>query len=368
MQIEQRSLFKKIDFTFISVILALNIVGLINVYSATHSDFINNKIFISQIFWITGGWFVYLICTFIDYKFFIRFSYFLYFINIGLLILVQFIGKSFYGAQRWLDFKFFRFQPSETMKITLILILTAILIRKKTEGKNLNLKELIPPLILTAIPFVLTVKQPDLGTAMTLLAIAISMILFVGVQKRIIIASIILASITLPITWSYGLKSYQKQRVLTFLDPSKDPKGAGYNSIQSKIAVGSGGLFGKGFRKGSQSQLEFLPEQHTDFIFSVLSEEHGFMGSISLVGLFALLLTLGIHIAQQARDKTGALLTIGILSTIFWHMCINIGMVSGLLPIVGIPLPLISYGGSNMLTTMFGLGLISSVSFRKFLF
>ncbi len=368
MQIEQRNTLKKFDLTFMSVILALNIVGVINVYSATHSDLINNKIFISQVFWVTGGWLVYFICTFIDYKFFVRISYFLYFINLGLLLLVQFIGKSFYGAQRWLDLKLFRFQPSETMKITLILLLTTLLVRKSKEGKDLSLKELITPLILTAIPFGLTVKQPDLGTAMTLLAIAASMILFVGVQKRIIIASIILASITVPITWSYGLKSYQKQRILTFLDPSKDPRGAGYNSIQSKIAVGSGGLFGKGFRKGSQSQLEFLPEQHTDFIFSVLSEENGFIGSISLIGLFALLLALGIHIAQQARDKIGALLTIGILSTIFWHTCINIGMVSGLLPIVGIPLPLISYGGSNMLTTMFGLGLVSSVSFRKFLF
>jgi rod shape determining protein RodA len=164
------------------------------------------------------------------------------------------------------------------------------------------------------------------------------------------------------------LHDYQKNRVLTFMSPNNDPRGSGYNSIQSKIAVGSGRFFGKGFRKGTQSQLEFLPERHTDFIFSVLSEEHGFVGSLAVVGLFCTLFHLGIRIAMHARDKFGALLTVGVMSYVFWHMFVNIGMVIGLLPIVGVPLPLLSYGGSSMLTTMAGLGLVSSIAYRRYLF
>jgi rod shape determining protein RodA len=168
--------------------------------------------------------------------------------------------------------------------------------------------------------------------------------------------------------WFFALHDYQKHRVYTFLDPNLDPRGKGYNSIQSKIAVGSGRVFGKGFRKGTQSQLEFLPERHTDFIFSVLSEEHGFVGSITTIGLFATLFMLGVRIASQAREKAGAILTVGVMCILFWHMFINIAMVIGLLPIVGVPLPLLSYGGSNMLTTMAALGLVSSVSYRKHMF
>ncbi|MCC6276874.1 MAG: rod shape-determining protein RodA, partial [Oligoflexia bacterium] len=174
--------------------------------------------------------------------------------------------------------------------------------------------------------------------------------------------------LALPIAWNFGLKEYQKNRVLTFLDPNRDPRGAGYNSIQSKIAVGSGKLIGKGFRKGTQSQLEFLPERHTDFIFSVLSEEHGFVGSITTLGLFTLLFIVGIRIASQAKDKFGSLIVIGVMSILFWHMFVNMGMTTGILPIVGIPLPLVSYGGSSLLTTMVGMGLVSSVGLRRFLF
>jgi rod shape determining protein RodA len=174
--------------------------------------------------------------------------------------------------------------------------------------------------------------------------------------------------IALPAAWTWVLHDYQKNRIFTFLYPDRDPRGAGYNSIQSKIAVGSGRVLGKGFRKGTQSQLEFLPERHTDFIFSVLSEEHGFIGSVTTVGLFAVLFLLGTRIASQARDKAGSLIAIGVMALLFWHMFVNIGMVIGLLPIVGIPLPLLSYGGSSMLTTMTAMGLVSSVAYRKFLF
>jgi rod shape determining protein RodA len=171
-----------------------------------------------------------------------------------------------------------------------------------------------------------------------------------------------------PIAWNFGLKEYQKNRVLTFLSPGRDPRGSGYNSIQSKIAVGSGKVLGKGFRKGTQSQLEFLPERHTDFIFSVLSEEHGFIGSVTTLGLFIILYLMAIRIAIQARDKAGALIVVGVLAYMFWHVFVNMSMVIGLMPIVGVPLPLLSYGGSSMLSTMLGMGLISSVAYRRYLF
>jgi rod shape determining protein RodA len=183
-----------------------------------------------------------------------------------------------------------------------------------------------------------------------------------------LIFAAIAAVVSAPIVWNFGLKDYQKNRVLTFLSPGRDPRGTGYNSIQSKIAVGSGKVLGKGFRKGTQSQLEFLPERHTDFIFSVLSEEHGFIGSVTTLGLFVILYLMAVRIAISARDKAGALIVVGIFCYLFWHVFINMGMVIGILPIVGVPLPLLSYGGTSLLTTMTGLGLISSVAYRRYLF
>jgi len=219
-----------------------------------------------------------------------------------------------------------------------------------------------------ALPFALVVKQPDLGTAMMLVAIGGSMLLFVKVRKSILITALLAVVIAVPVAWNFGLRDYQKNRVLTFLSPTTDPRGTGYNSIQSKIAVGSGKFWGKGFRKGTQAQLEFLPERHTDFIYSVLSEEWGFAGSIFVIGCFMILFLISTKIANQANDKFAALLIIGVMSYVFWHMFINIGMVIGLLPIVGIPLPLLSYGGTSMLTTMCGLGVVSSVAYRRYLF
>lgn len=227
---------------------------------------------------------------------------------------------------------------------------------------------LIRPAAILLPPFALTVIQPDLGTAMLLAIISGSMILFIGVRPAILIIAAIACVVAAPLIWNFGLRDYQRDRVMTFLSPGRDPRGAGYNSIQSKIAVGSGQILGKGFRKGSQSQLEFLPERHTDFIFSVLSEEHGFVGSITTLALFLVIFFMGVRIASQAPDKMGALVAIGVTAYLFWHVTINMGMVIGLLPIVGVPLPLLSYGGSSMLTTMVAMGLLSSVAYRRYLF
>ncbi len=369
MQLQERTFLKRIDWNFALVILALNIIGLINLYSATHGAQSTgmSRLFISQIFWLVVGWFMYFLTTFIDYSLFMRLAWVIYVVNLIALISVIFVGKVALGAQRWLDFGFFSYQPSETMKVAVVLVLAKYL-SGKSYPDGMGMKELILPGLIAFIPFAITVEQPDLGTAMMIFIIASSMLLFVRIKPKILITVSLVALFALPVAWTWGLKEYQKNRVLTFVYPGRDPRGAGYNSIQSKIAVGSGQVFGKGFRKGTQSQLEFLPERHTDFIFSVLSEEHGFVGSSATVILFGLLFVLGTRVASQARDKAGALLTIGVMSILFWHMFINIGMVIGLLPIVGVPLPLLSYGGSSMLTTMTAMGLVSSVAYRKFLF
>lgn len=370
LHVEERNLFKKLDINLIIVILALNVIGLINLYSATHGPNSTDvaSLFISQIMWLIVGWTVFLVMTLLDYSLVSRVAYAIYAVNLLAIIYVTFFGKVALGAQRWIDLGFFRYQPSETMKLAMIMLMAKILATRSTHGPGMGFKEMFSPLLILGIPFIFVVEQPDLGTAMMLAAIGGSMLIFAKVKRIILATAVILGIIALPVAWKFVLHDYQKNRILTFLSPTSDPRGTGYNSIQSKIAVGSGRFFGKGFMKGTQSQLEFLPERHTDFIYSVLSEEHGFVGSMAALGLFCFLFITGIRVAMNARDKFGALLTVGVLCYIFWHMFVNVGMVIGLLPIVGVPLPLLSYGGSSMLTTMAGLGIVSSVAYRRYLF
>lgn len=370
LRVEERTILKRIDWNFVFVILALNLVGLINLYSATHGPHSQDvePLFINQIIWLIVGWSVFFIVTFIDYAFVSKIALLIYLLNMGAIVATTFFGKIALGAQRWIDFGFFRYQPSETMKLALIMLMARFLQSRSTEGSGMGIKELFMPLLILGIPFVFIVEQPDLGTALMIGAIGGTMVLFMKIRRWILGAVITAGIIAAPIAWNYVLRDYQKNRIINFLSPTNDPRGTGYNSIQSKIAVGSGKLFGKGFRKGTQSQLEFLPERHTDFIFSVLSEEYGLFGSVLTLGLFCTLFILGLRIASSAREKFGALLTVGVLAYVFWHMFINMGMVIGLLPIVGVPLPLLSYGGSSMLTTMAGLGLVSSVAYRRYIF
>lgn len=368
-QVEERNFLSRIDLNYAFAIFALNLIGLINLYSATHGIFHRDRsdLFFMQIAWLFVGWSIFIAMTLIDYRALVKRAYWIYGVNLAALLAVSFVGTISYGARRWLDLGFFKYQPSETMKVIMILVMAKILSAKPTD-KSMGIKELIFPALLVMVPWVLTVKQPDLGTATMLMVTAGSMILFIGIRRPILIFVAVIGIVAAPLVWNFGLKDYQRDRVLTFMTPGRDPRGTGYNSIQSKIAVGSGKIVGKGFRKGTQSQLEFLPERHTDFIYSVLSEEHGFIGSFITLGLFFILYLMMIKIASQARDKAGTLIVIGVGGYLFWHMFVNMGMVMGLLPIVGVPLPLISYGGSSMMTTMAALGLISSVAYRKYLF
>lgn len=370
LQVEERTLLNRIDWNFVVCILALNVIGLFNLYSATHGPYSTHvePLFINQIIWLLIGWSIFFIMTLVDYRITHRIGIIVYILNLAAVLAVTFFGTVALGGQRWIDLGFFRYQPSETMKIAMILILARALAPKSVDGPGMGLRDLAVPLILMGIPFVLVVEQPDLGTATMLIAISGSMLMFMKIRGWIIASLLTFATIAAPVAWNYVLRDYQKNRIITFLNPGNDPQGKGYNSIQSKIAVGSGKLIGKGFRKGTQSQLEFLPERHTDFIYSVLSEEFGFVGSFLTILVFTTLFIIGLRIAATARDKYGALLTIGVLCYLFWHMFVNVGMVIGLLPIVGIPLPLLSYGGSSMLTTMAGLGLVSSVAYRRYLF
>lgn len=365
---QQNTIFKRVNIYLLLSILSLNIIGLINLLSATTNIAKHLKgVFNDQIIWNGIGWAFLIFLTFTSYRLFVRYAYYLYALNIAALVAVMVIGKSSYGAQRWIDLGFFNYQPSETMKLAMILVLAKYLSRFDPRT-GLSFKDLFVPAILIGIPFTLTAKQPDLGTALLVLMISGLMLLTMRIRWRVLITALCLALVAGPIAWKVGLKTYQKNRVLTFLYPNRDPRGAGYNSIQAKIAVGSGQLFGKGFRNGSQSQLEFLPEKQTDFIFCVLSEEHGFLGCIATLGVYAILLLSIIQTAISSKDMYGSLVCIGVFSLILWHVFINTAMVTGLLPIVGVPLPLISYGGTSTLTIMIGLGWVSSVYFRKDMF
>lgn len=288
----------------------------------------------------------------------------LYIGGILLLIAVLIIGHTGKGAQRWLNLGFFKFQPSELLKIACPMMLAYYLQNKELPIK---LRHVFVCLIFIAIPSLLIAKQPDLGTSLLIAASGLFIIFFAGVKWRYIITSVILGLMSLPVLW-YVLHDYQRQRILTFIYPEKDPLGSGYHILQSKIAIGSGGLFGKGWLNGSQSHLQFLPEKTTDFIFAVLGEEFGLSGAIILLIIYTLILLRCLDISSKAQD-TFSRLTAGSLAMAFFiYIFVNIGMVSGMLPVVGLPLPLVSYGGTSMVTIMAAFGIIMSIrSHRKLL-
>ena len=366
---EEKSFLKRFDFFLAANVLFLHLIGLLVVYSATYVAQLDrlSSLFTSQLIWVVLSWFLYLFLTLFNYNWLKKICYPLYFLNLLALLAVKWGSPKSAGVDRWIDLGFFHYQPSETMKIILILVL-AYEFSSRNLHESLNFRSLIKPLILILIPFFLIISQPDLGTAMILFLTVTSLLLFVKVKKSLVLGSLAALVLSLPLMWNYGLKTYQKNRVLTFLNPDRDPRGAGYNSIQSKIAVGSGAFWGKGFLEGTQSQLAFLPERHTDFIYSVLSEEFGFLGSLVTFTLFIFLLLQILNISFHSKDSFGALLVLGGGFYLFWHIFVNIGMVLGLLPVVGAPLPFLSYGGSSMITTMFFLGLVSSVSLRRYIF
>ncbi len=358
---------KKFNWNLLILEVILFGVGIWNLISATGVQDKSLGLYKQQLLWFGIGMAMTAIILFFHYSALSRIAYLIYFANLLLLVAVLVFGKSTLGAKRWIGFGALRIQPSEFMKLSMVIMLAKYFERDRTVN-GYGIKELILPTLLVMIPAALIILQPDLGTAMVLLLTYGSIMLFLKIERKTLLAIMLCAVVAMPVVYKFGLKPYQQQRIHTFVDPMSDPKGSGYNSIQSMIAVGSGQLMGKGYRKGTQSQLNFLPEHHTDFIFSVFSEEHGFVGCIIVVALYLIFLSNGLSVAYQSHDKFGVLLALGIVTVLFWHVFINMGMVMGLLPIVGVPLPFLSYGGSALVTAILGVAVLTNIANKKFMF
>ena len=347
---------KELDYVLLISVLILSFISLIVMYSTdggeilyhTKSHFGKLAIFFPMM----------IIIAFFNFKYWHAFAYFFYLIIILLLVWVSFFGIKASGSQRWMDLYLFVLQPSELMKISVILCLAKYYHRIKIENVN-SFTGIIFVLTIIMIPTIFVISQPDLGTSVLIALSGLIVLWLGGVRVKYFIFSLITFLISLPFIISF-LKPYQKLRILTFLDPDRDPLGAGYQIIQSKIAIGSGGLDGKGFLKGTQSYLDFLPEKHTDFIFTLFSEEFGFIGSIGLLILYTIIIIRIIRIGAISRSNFSKLFCFGFAFSIFIYIVVNLSMVLGLLPIVGSPLPIMSYGGSSMLATMIGFGIVLS--------
>jgi rod shape determining protein RodA len=324
----------------------------------------NTDLYLTQLSAIALGIIVMAVCLAIDYRTLTDKSHFIYLAIIGLLVYVLLFGSVSKGAQRWISFGSLNLQPSELAKIAVALVLA------KFFGENRrgvpNLGDLLVAGGLMLLPFALIAQQPDLGTAVTLLPIFLGVAFVGGLRLRVLGIALLVALVLTPVAWRWGLKDYQRTRIATFLDPAQDPRGSGYQQIQAQITVGSGGLWGKGFTKGTQGQFRFLPEAQTDFVFSVLAEEHGFAGVLVALGLYLFVIVRAIDAARLAKDRLGAYLVIGVLSGFTFQVIYNVTMSAGLAPVKGLPLPLMSYGGSSMIATLAGFGLILNVRMRRF--
>ncbi|BBK39994.1 rod shape-determining protein RodA [Allostella vacuolata] len=347
----------QINWLLVLLLTAIAGVGFAMLYSAAGGSFQPwaEKQMLRFAFGLTGM----ILVALVDLRVWLRLAYIIYALALALLLAVEIRGEIGMGAQRWIDFGFIQIQPSEIMKIALVLALARYFHSLDMEDIGRPLLLLLPTALVFA-PAILVLKQPDLGTAIMLIAGGGVLFFIAGVRlwKFAAVLGVVIASI--PIAWEL-LRDYQKKRVYTFLNPEADPLGAGYHIIQSKIALGSGGVFGKGFLLGSQSHLSFLPEKQTDFIFTMLAEEWGLVGGLTLIGLYALVILYGFLIALRSHNQFGRLLALGITSTLFLYAFINCGMVMGLIPVVGVPLALVSFGGTAMLTVLFGMGLVMGV-------
>lgn len=357
-------LYKDFDKSLVLIALLIFVIGILTVYSATEARDLPfaESFFAKQGVSMAIAFIFTLIAISVSYQKFIDLSYLIYAVNLVLLALVLIIGKAKLGAQRWFSIGGFAFQPSEFIKLSLILVMSGYLgTRKDIMHRPASL---LAPCFLVGLPFILVLLQPDLGTALLLLPIFFAMLIVGGANGKYIIGMIILGASAAPFFWQI-LREYQRQRLLVFINPNIDPLGAGYTIIQSRIAIGSGGLVGKGWLNGTQNQLNFLPERHTDFIFSVVGEEFGFLGASALVILFFVLVKKAFVISSQTSDMYGKCIATGIGVMLAMQVIINVGMTLGLMPVVGIPLPLVSYGGSSLLSTMIAIGLLLNVGMRR---
>ena len=365
-----RRLIENFDWSIIWVLFAIISVGLLSIYSALYFQVKahpTGNLFIRQLIWLSVGFCAMFATLLIDYQRLRAVSFWLYLVAILLLVVVLVAGKEVNGSKRWLEVAGFQFQPSELMKV-MIGVQLATYFSSLESSSYPGLHKLLIPGLLVGAPVLLILAEPDLGTAITIVAIAATVVFFVGVRWKYILGMVLsIVPLVYPI-WEHVLKPYQKRRILILLRPDLDPLGAGYHIRQSKIAIGSGMFWGKGFLNGTQNKLHFLPEKHTDFIFSVWAEEWGFAGAVLLLSLFCLLILLTLRVARRSKDRYGSLVVVGMSALVLWQALINIGMVIGVLPVVGITLPFVSYGGSSLITLCVAIGLIENVSMRRYVF
>ncbi len=356
-----RRLYFHIDWLLIGAVYALCALGLAMIYSATGGP---TNTYWTQVYAIGLGLVAMVVCLSVDYRSLGDRSHLIYLAMILALVGVLFFGAVRGGSRRWIDLGMFNLQPSEFAKAALALMLAKML--GDTRRRGLTNNDLLFAGVLTAVPLLLIARQPDLGTAVTLIPILLTITYVAGMPLRYLGILALVAVLAAPVAYRFGLQDYQRERIATFLDPEQDPRGAGYQQIQARITVGSGGVWGKGFMGGTQGQLRFLPVAHNDFIFSVLAEEQGFAGVLVALGLYLFVIVRSIDAARLAKDRLGAYLVLGVLASFTFQVVYNITMSAGLVPVKGLTLPLMSYGGSSMIATLAGFGLILNVRMRRF--
>jgi rod shape determining protein RodA len=357
----ERRLYYHIDWAMLAALLALCCIGLANIWSATGGP---TNIFTTQIYGIVLGLVALVVCLSIDYRALADKSHWIYIGIVLLLLYVLIFGVVRGGSRRWIDLGPVNLQPSEFAKAAVALVLAKFF--GESRRGAITRADLVIAGALTAVPFLIIARQPDLGTAVTLIPVGFLIAYVAGMPMRFIGILALVGVLAAPVAWKFALQDYQKGRVLTFLDPSQDARGAGYQQIQARITVGSGGLWGKGFTEGTQGQLRFLPVAHNDFIFSVLAEEHGFAGVLVTLGLYLFVILRSLESARLAKDRLGAYLVLGVLASFAFQVVYNITMSAGLAPVKGLTLPLMSYGGSSMIASLAGFGLILNVRMRRF--
>ncbi len=361
--------FGDFDWLLLAFVLLICSLGVLEIYSSTYgtkfATTTGTPLYIKQVYWILGGLVLMFMMSFVNYQLLLENSHWLYIASFLSLVAVALLGKRYLGAKRWIQLPGGQhFQPSEWVKLVLILAMAKYF--SEENDHNASLSDVVKGGLIAAVPMLLVLRQPDLGTALTYVPIAIMGLFLGGIQFRHAAVIILVAGVLAPGVWHYGLKPYQKARLTNFMHPEADAQKSGYQLEQSKIAVGHGGIWGRGIRGGSQTQGAFLPEPHTDFIFAAWSEEHGFVGAVALLLLYFILLMRLIHNAQTAPDRAGGFVVMGVVAVLLFHILVNAGMVVGYMPVTGIPLPLMSYGGSSLLFMFLALGIVMNIRMRRF--
>jgi rod shape determining protein RodA len=356
--------YRDFDWVLLFFVLLICALGVLEIYSTTAGTKFAGA-HVRQIYWIMGGLFLMFMVSLVNYQILLENAHWFYIASVMALLAVALFGKKYLGARRWIQLPGGQhFQPSEWVKLVLIIALAKYF--SEENDRSATLGDVVKAGLIAAVPMLLVLRQPDMGTALTYIPIAIMGLFLGGMQIRHGLILLLVAGVLAPAVWMKGLKPYQKERLTNFMHPDADPKNRGYQLEQSKIAVGSGGIWGKGVRKGTQTQGSFIPEPHTDFIFAAWAEEHGFVGAMGLLLLYFMVLMRLIHNAQTAPDRAGGFVVMGVVAILLFHVLVNAGMVVGFMPVTGIPLPLMSYGGSSVLFMFLSLGIVMNIRMRRF--